>query len=280
MEVKLMKRIGWFKIILLFLFIMFLTDCAPPSNGQLPSSVISMLDTAIANWNANYGNQVQAIGYSYVGTIDSAIERNNIIDDITSSDKAFIPLIDINNPSSATALLLQDATGVTAQMINSWKSTLDSLIQQDMHIISINWTKGSLPFTSTCIADDANIIYDNMLSHAVLISNVSKKTCLDYTITWLWGTERGKIEANLDCLCMEGNPISCPHTCTAYMTLGDAKINCTTQKDEFCCYLNYSWAWGTPLVSIEVEIDGFNLKTSGIGSSGNGSGNCFICCEH
>ena len=275
-----MKIFGWFIFIFLFSMSIFLAGCAPPPGGQLPSSVASLLDTALSNWNTNYGNEVQATGYTYAGTIDSASERNDILDTMTSPTKAYLPLIDIDNPSTATALLLQDANDVTAQMINSWETTLNTLIQQGMHIITINWTKGANTFTTTCIADNTTIVYDNMLSNAVLVSNVSKKNCLNYTIEWLWGTERGKILADLNCVCMEGHPISCPYTCSAYMTIGDAQINCTTTMDELCCYLNYSWAWGTPLVSISVEVDGFSLKTSGIGSSGNGSGSCFCCCEN
>jgi hypothetical protein len=147
-----------------------------------------------------------------------------------------------------------------------------------MHIVTINWQKGTDTFTTTCVTNDTEIIYDNMLFNAVMVETKSKAKCFDYQISWLWGSERGRIIVNLDCVCIEGHIAACPYTCTAYMTLGDAKVNCKITQTENCCYLNYSWAWATPLVTITVQTDNFTLQTSGIGSSGQGSGSCYCCC--
>jgi hypothetical protein len=166
-----------------------------------------------------------------------------------------------------------------AQTISDWEDLVESLIQTGMHFVTINWQKGTDTFTTTCVTDDTNIIYDNMLSNAVMVETKSKAKCFDYVISWLWGSERGRIMVFLDCVCVEGHIVACPYTCTAYMTLGDAKVNCKVTKTEDCCYLDYSWAWASPLVTISVQTDNFTLQTSGIGSSGQGSGSCFCCCE-
>jgi len=148
-----------------------------------------------------------------------------------------------------------------------------------MHLVEINWQQGIEIFTTQCITSDTSIVYDNILSNAVLIQSKSKINCLDYTITWIWGSERGRITADLNAICSEtGALLYCNKNCSAYMSLGSAQINCKTKVVENCCVLEYSWAWGTPLVWISVKTDNFTLETSGLGSSGEGSGSCVECC--
>ena len=148
-----------------------------------------------------------------------------------------------------------------------------------MHYVTITWQKGQETFTTTCVTDNTDIIYDNMLSNAAMVQFKSKGRCFDYEINWLWGSKRGEITVDLNCICFEGQLISCTHTCIAWMSFGDAKVNCKKTQDENCCYLDYSWAWASPLVTISVQTDNFTLQTSGIVSSGQGSGSCFCCCE-
>jgi len=265
-------------VIIISLALLFTGCVAPPVSG-LPNTVKTKLDTAIANWNTLYGTNVQAdTAWTYEGTIDSTAELDTILDAILSADSAWLPDVDINDTSSATAVLLEDVVGLDSQTISDWEDLVESLIQTGMHIVTINWQKGTDTFTTTCVTDNTDIIYDNMLSNAVMVETKSKVKCFDYQISWLWGSERGRILVYLDCVCVEGVIVACLKTCTAYMTLGDAKVNCKITQTENCCYLNYSWAWATPLVTISVQTDNFTLQTSGIGSSGQGSGSCFCCC--
>jgi len=275
-----MKKLILISLVLIISLALLFTGCVTTPVSGLPDTVKSKLDTAIANWNTLYGTNVQADpAWTYEGTIDSATELDTILDEILSSTSAWIPDIDINDTSSATAVLLQNVTGLDAQTISDWEDLVESLIQTGMHIVTINWQKGTDTFTTTCVTDDTDIIYDNMLSNAVMVEIKSKKKCFDYVIKWLWGSQRGNILVFLDCVCVEGHIVACPYTCTAYMTLGDAKVNCKITQTEDCCYLNYSWAWATPLVTISVQTDDFTLQTSGIGSSGQGNGSCYCCCE-
>ena len=274
-----MKKFVFISLIITISFTLLFAGCVTPPVSGLPNAVKTKLETAIDNWNTLYGTNVQATGWSYQGTIDSTAELDTVLDAILSSDLAWLPDIDIDDTSSATASLLDDVTGLDAQTISDWEDLVESLIQTGMHLVTINWQKGTDTFTTTCVTDDIDIIYDNMLSNAVMVETKSKTKCFDYQISWLWGSERGRIIVNLDCVCVEGHIVACLHTCTAYMTLGDAKVNCKITQTENCCYLNYSWAWATPLVTITVQTDNFTLQTSGIGSSGQGSGSCYCCCE-
>ena len=275
-----MKKFILISIVLIISITLLFTGCTAPPVSGLPNTVKTKLDTAIANWNTLYGTNVQAdTVWTYEGTIDSTSELDTVLDAILSADSAWLPDVDISDPSSATASLLDNVTGLDAQTISDWEDLVESLIQTGMHFVTINWQKGTDTFTTTCVTDDTNIIYDNMLSNAVMVETKSKAKCFDYVISWLWGSERGRIMVFLDCVCVEGHIVACPYTCTAYMTLGDAKVNCKVTKTEDCCYLDYSWAWASPLVTISVQTDNFTLQTSGIGSSGQGSGSCFCCCE-
>jgi hypothetical protein len=253
-----MKKLILISSVIIISLALLFTGCVAPPVSGLPNTVKTKLDTAIANWNTLYGTNVQAdTAWTYEGTTD----------------------VDISDPSSATASLLDNVTGLDAQTISDWEDLVESLIQTGMHLVTISWQKGSVAFTTTCVTDDTDIIYDNILSNAVMVQTKSKAKCFDYVISWLWGNQRGNILVFLDCVCVEGQLIACLHTCTAYMTLGDAKVNCKVTKTEDCCYLDYSWAWATPLVTISVQTDNFTLQTSGIGSSGQGSGSCYCCCE-
>ena len=275
-----MKKLITISATIIISLALLFTGCTAPPVSGLPNTVKTKLDTAIANWNTLYGTNVQAdTAWTYEGTIDSTAELDTILDAILSADSAWLPDVDISDPSSATASLLDNVTGLDAQTISDWEDLVESLIQTGMHLVTIDWQKGTDTFTTICVTDDTDIIYDNMLSNAVMVEIKSKAKCFDYQISWLWGSERGRILVYLDCVCVEGQLVACLHTCTAYMSFGDAKVNCKVTKTEDCCYLDYSWAWATPLVTISVQTDNFTLQTSGIGSSGQGSGSCFCCCE-
>lgn len=267
------------RVALLTLFVVFsLGGCISPP-GELPMAALQDLDTAIHNWNQIYGTNVQATGYFYRGRIDSVSELNETVTGILDPDRAWIPDIDVNNPASADAKLLSELLPqIRQEALESWESMVRSKVQVGLHIVQINWRKGSETFTTTCVTNDSTIVYDNMLSNAVLVRASSRRDCEDLVIEWLWGGERGRITASLRAVCTGGKVINCERNCSANMSLGSAQVNCKTRVMGNCCILDYSWAWGTPLVWITVKGDNFTLETSGIGSSGEGSGSCTDCC--
>jgi len=260
-----------------------LVSCAPlstpPPPGGLPPAVSSDLNTAISNWNLVYGANVQAVGWSYRGRINSDSELDAVLSEILDPSRAWIPVVDVGDPLLANAELLSEfLPQISPEVLEGWEDTVKSLVRIGLHLVQIEWRKGNQSFTTTCVTDDSAIVYDNMLSNAALVESNYRRTCLDYVIRWLWGGERGRITIQLWAICRDGVVVNCNKDCSASMSLGSAKVNCSTRVSGNCCILDYSWAWGTPLIWITVEADQFTLKTSGIGSSGEGSGSCVDCC--
>lgn len=277
------KAILWICILSIF----FWAGCSPsptptatPIPSQLPDAVKNQLETAIYNWNTIYGNNLQALSWTYKGIIDTSNEVNSILNQILDPNQAWIPKVNPNQPQLAKAFLLSNQLDLIPLTTRSqWENTVRSLIQTGMHLVEISWQQGIESFTTQCITNDSSIVYDNILSNAVLIQSKFKINCFDYTITWIWGSERGRIIADLNAICSEtGAILYCSKNCSAYMSLGSAQMNCKTKVVGNCCVLEYSWAWGTPLVWISVKTDNFTLETSGLGSSGEGSGSCVECC--
>ncbi len=264
--------------LLILLAVFSLGGCISPS-GELPVAVLEDLDSAIKNWNQIYGTSVQATGYFYQGRIDSVFELDETVAGILDPDRAWIPDIDVSGSASADARLLSELLPqVRSEALENWRSMVKSRVQVGLHIFQIDWRKGNETFTTTCVTNDSTIVYDNMLSNAVLVGASSRRNCEDFVIEWLWGRERGRITVSLWAVCKDGKVVNCERNCSANMSLGSAQVKCKTRVVGNCCILDYSWAWGTPLVWITVKGDNFTLETSGIGSSGEGSGSCTDCC--
>ncbi|GEM_PF-2683550 len=69
--------------------ILFWAGCSPPPSpsatpipSQLPNAVKNQLETAIYNWNKTYGNNLQALSWTYKGTIDTSNEVTSISNQI------------------------------------------------------------------------------------------------------------------------------------------------------------------------------------------------------
>jgi hypothetical protein len=254
------------------------TSISPQSEEGLPSGLRSLLDEALANFNQYYGNIGTALSYSYLGTIGDVAQRQEVITEITNPLMARVPKITFEDTLfSGSIISLQEET-ISQAELNEWQNLVSSLIGVGMHLVRIYWQANGEEFSTLCVATAEDIVYDNILSNMVIVEGQEQKLrCLDYTIYWLWGGERGKIIAEVTASC--DGVINCGRHCSASMTLGEARINCQTRTQGNCCVLEYSFAWATPLVQISVDSDGFTLRTSGLGSSGEGNGNCSDCCE-
>jgi len=254
------------------------TSISPQSEEGLPSGLRSLLDEALANFNQYYGNIGTALSYSYLGTIGDVAQKQEVITEITNPLVARVPKITFEDTLfSGSIISLQEET-ISQAELNEWQNLVSSLIGVGMHLVRIYWRANGEEFSTLCVATAEDIVYDNILSNMVIVEGQEQKLrCLDYTIYWLWGGERGKIIAEVTASC--DGVINCGRHCSASMTLGEARINCQTRTQGNCCVLEYSFAWATPLVQISVDSDGFTLRTSGLGSSGEGNGNCSDCCE-
>ncbi len=247
---------------------------------SLPEGAKTLLEKAIEKWNESYSGKVEAISWKVKEKILSEEERENILQDITSSDKAYIPKVDTNDTENTEVWPLSHYTEIPEENITSWKTLIDSLLKVGMYVVEITWKYKDTgkTFTTNCITDEESIIYDNILSNTVEVKEERGSWKKIITIYWLWGSERGKITIDFSSVCGE-EAIACNCDCDAYMTLGSAKVNCKSKKEEPCCTFTYSYAWGTPLVKIKVSTDNFTLGTSGIGSKGEGTGSYTTCCE-
>ncbi|WP_369019183.1 hypothetical protein QBE54_04640 [Thermatribacter velox] len=254
------------------------TSVSPQSEEGLPSGLRSLLDEALANFNQYYGNIGTALSYSYLGTIRDVAQKQEVIAEITDPLMARVPKITFEDTLfSGNIVSLQNET-ISQTELNEWRNLVSSLIGVGMHLVRIYWRANGEDFSTLCVATAEDIVYDNILSNMVIVEGQEQKLrCLDYTIYWLWGGERGKIIAEVTASC--DGVINCGRHCSASMTLGEARINCRTRVQGNCCVLEYSFAWATPLVQISVSTDEFTLRTSGLGSSGEGNGNCSDCCE-
>ena len=246
------------------------------NKNQLPKKPSLQLEAAIKGWNKNYGTKVKALGWSYEGRVSSPKERKDAVLAMTSPDRVWMPHGDPAKSVRMTAQRVADHPEIPVAVLAKWQRSVGKLVTTGLHIMKIEWQKGTKKFSTVCVADGNALIYDTMLFNASLVT--SHHSCFYMQIQWIWGSKRGEITADLQAKCQNGVPVVCNSNCNAWMTLGDAKINCSTKKVKNCCVLSYSYAWGTPLVTIKVSKNGFTLSTSGIGSSGMGSGTCSDCC--
>lgn len=270
------------------LFFLFLFICYG-ANAQLPQAARQRIDTALKNWNTNYGANVIAVSWSYESTITTEQQRLDALNEITDPAKAWLPTGDYTVASSVSAQRIIEDTSIKQPVIDSLKTVLNSQFKIGHYKVRVNWLKGTQSFTTLLIANDSVPVYDNMFGNIALVSQevnslvAVTKQCLNLTIYWIWGGVRGKITASVTTNCdANGYVISCDKDCFAYCTLGEAKIECTTQivGNGRCCQLSYSWAWAVGFKSIKVKVGGGGFEIVGIlGSGGAANGSCTVCCD-
>ncbi len=281
-----MKKITVLFLGLIVLIFLLVLRC---SKNETPENFEKQLDEAIKNWNDLYGQKIKANGWTFKYTSTSENERKKIVEDITNPETAWFPSIDIANLDNITALLVKDDATISTDDIKAWQDQIDNIVLIGCNVIEISWTKGGNSFTTTCVTNNDNILYDNMLSNACGSGTSSLKTvtCCDIRMWWIWeeddgwenwtrGYARGILTAN----CRDGVAVSCDKNCTASYTLGEAKITCKTTKELDCCIMECNWAWACGFKKVKIAYDGFTLEIEGhLGSSGSGSNSCTECCN-
>lgn len=276
------------KILLFILSLLVFSACTRQlisASEELPMKPHSQIETAIQNWNEFYGANVQAVSWSYVGRITSEATRNEMVQVMTSPERAWFPSGDVSKPNEMTAARITDDPQISSQDITEWQNMVNEKVSVGQHVVEIKWTKGVESFTTICITDEQSIIYDSTLSNAV--SGRRATGCFDYKMCWIWEMHkpcsewtRGYITGGLVTNCKEGVPVTCEDDCSSSMTLGEVKIKCEERIVENCCKMDYSWAWACGFKSIKVGTDKFTLEVEGIiGSSGAGNGSCTECCD-
>lgn len=251
------------------------------ANAQAPSAARALVDRAIENWNRIYGTTVKAINWNYEGTIGDENKRSAVIAEITDPEKAWMPAGDFNLPAEMTADRVSSDRSISKAALDKWKNDVAGKLKTGQHLMRLNWQKSGTPFSSLCVTGESDIVYDNMLSNAVIPAHHSR--CEDSRLGWLWQSEykdmtRGEITADLVITCNGATPI-CDHRCNAWMSAGDAKITCDIATNGNCCRLTWAYGWACGFKSVKVTGKGWGIEIEGyIGSSGTGSGSCTECC--
>ncbi|HPF12343.1 MAG TPA: hypothetical protein PKW08_12995 [Flavobacteriaceae bacterium] len=267
--------------------IMLLAACESHTKDDLPTKPKDQLEAALTNWNTYYGSDIRSEGWSYEDSLDDEEDRKEAVDLMTDASTTWFPSIAFTDTTYTTkAVQLRDDPSVTQAAIDDWKSKVDGDAKVGQHLLKLQWKSVSdgKSFVSYCLADDDKLIYDSMLMNASRVH--PSNSCFSYKMWWAWEGDdpanwtRGSIYADVTPTCRNGVPITCDKNCTASMTLGEAKINCTSTIVDNCCSMEYSWAWACGFKSVKVAADGFTLEVEGIiGSGGSGNGSCTRCCE-
>lgn len=247
----------------------------------------TQLQDAQTNFNAQFGSQLLLISWEEQGTIDDVTERQAIVDAMTNPPTVYLLDGDPTVPSSMMAVKLENGT---AEEIAEWTATVESIVAVGQHVVQLTWevVASGAQFTSLTVADDSGIRLDSMLSTIALVQESGTGTLRNKIATtgdgvdilWIWGSIRGEIRWEVTCI--PGCPRSCTSDCRAWMTLGEAKIECREEAVASGCKLYYGWAWRTPTGSIRITWDAkklkFEIEVTGLGSSGSGNGSVIDAC--
>ena len=249
-------------------------------SGIAFADVESDLDAAVAQWNMLYGSEVIALGWTEIDDIDTDDEVIQTIDWMTDPVNAYVPVGDPFDPTTMTAVPLGSAG---PEVLAAWSDTVTSLVELGQRRFQIEWqfVDSGDAFTSITVADGDTIVLDPMWSN-VVVAEVLETASGGVDILWIWGSVRGEIRWSVTCRPDGSGGILCDHDCSAWMTLGDAQIQCSVTRQGNCCILNYGWAWRTPTGSIRIvwnpRTGKFEVTVTGLGSSGKGNGSISDCC--
>ncbi len=177
-----------------------------------------------------------------------------------------------------------DAKSISKGSISAWQSEISDIVQVGQHVVDLKWIDGNRQFETLTITNNSTIVYDTMLSN-VILEGTKKGSFIKY-LGWIWQYDqraenftRGRIVADVTPACRNGSLITCEKICSAYLMLGDAKVNCRCKEEKFC-NLEYSYAWKVGFNKIKVGYDKFTLEVEGIlGSGGNGNGSFSEYCR-
>ena len=256
----------------------------------LGQNYIIDLNNAVNNWNTYFGSHVRITDWEYIGTINDEIDKESTVQQIINPSRTYVTFGNPLEPETVSAILLSEAlVDAPPETLTEWETVVRNNVNVGQHKVEISWefVTSGITFTTIMIANDDEITFDSMFITAVLIKE--KIASKHIRICWLWqdtyeDCSRGQIDAELTPKCDDcGNLISCDKECDAWMTLGEAKIECNTEQIAGnCCKLNYGYAWRTPTGSINIKWNDetleFEITVTGLGSSGMGSGSQTHCC--
>lgn len=263
---------------------------------------------------------IKIVSYTYVP--NTSLQSNDQVAKLQNqlvSEQAIVPQYDGLDPKSFALNTIQERMKVdrtdsssNQNVVSNIQSEVFPLIKTGQRTVDITWESQGKQFHTTCIYDDKGIVYDNILSNIALVDvnksaqaaetaiskdtsqflgqDVQKRTtysfsrrALDYTIKWLWGSERGRITVDHSILWNGSNYIyDQSANNSSYMDLGSAQAQTKETRLDRRRYakIAYGYAWATPTASFKISFDAkkgdvggsFSVSLSGIGSKGGGDG--------
>ncbi len=250
-------------------------------------------------------SQLQLNEYKSLGKIDNTLDLHQVQSTITSNN-SYIPYYDIEKKE--IQLLNWDDLEKVRQYDNIVysKQKLSEFIHNNIQIgmekIQLTWECGSKICKTICIVSDQGIVYDNVISNIICISEEALTTITPTnnniiktrgetsgsgwqwrhyeTCSWLWGSERGSVE--LTHTIYGGKNYLRDSNCHAdgYMSIGKcgAEIvrNSITRGEGGRSICAYGYYMATPTTDISMSLSGgrysITISSSGISSPITGTG--------
>ncbi len=280
-----------------------------PTDSQT-ATLIGQLQSAQENLSSR-NLPIKIVGY----TLDTSLQSDAQMTELQNrlvSEQAIVPQYDGLHPESFTLSTIQERMNMfransssNQNVVSNIQSEVFPLLKTGQHALDITWESQGKQFHTTSIYDDKGIVYDNILSNIALVDE-SKSTetaekdapqsveqgvqsltttyetrPLDYTITWVWGGERGKITVDHGILWNGSNYIYDQYAnANYYMSLGsaEAKTKETVLDRRREAKIAYGYAWATPTADFSISFDAkkgpvggsFTVSLSGVGSKGGG----------
>ena len=142
-----------------------------------------------------------------------------------------------------------------------------------VHVVALTWSTNEGSFDSALVVSERYpFLHDRTLSSIVLESNAN--SCVHKRLEWIWGATRGEIY--IDLVPYE-NGSRCARVTEAWMMLGNAQVEMNeVSYGDTACSSTYAWAYATPLGSLTFSQENLSFTIEGLGSSGQGSGDCVV----
>lgn len=279
-------------------------DRAPAPGEELALEQLELSQQALAD----KGLPLRIVDYTAAAPLDTDDAVRDAHARILDGS-ALVPTFDGVNASSLSlatidARMQAFRAGVDQQdVVANLQAIALPMVTVGQHAMDVTWESGGQQFQSKLVFDENGVVYDNLLSNIVFVEDESPAAelppaapagevvaafanqsfstrFLNYTIKWIWGSTRGKIELTHYVISCDNWVSFCDQggSANAWMTTGSAtgKTAKNALKKPRISKRAWGYGWATPTASFSVSWNSgsltFSASTSGVGSAGKGVG--------
>lgn len=257
------------------------------------SMMEDQLTKAKIRWNRYFeSGDIMFFESSFSHTVEDVQQLDDLIGNMTSNAVWISYPKNSQDEKSVSAITLSEA-GASQSDIADYASIVEPLLNVGQDVYEVKWinTNTGTTFSTYTIGDSEGIIYDSIMSNFPLFQDFDDETRSRNLLTsgverynWLWGSERARVSWSVHCKHDGIGGMLCEKECSAWMNIGEAKIECKEPEIQgLCCILRFGWGLRTPTGSITITYDDkgkkFEVSITGIGSSAMGTGTKSDCCE-